>query len=110
MQTQRFAVTAQQVKVSFDLLPRVPGGWKWRISLLLFLFRFFSPKVWTAQSPRPRTHAAGVRKVSDKHSAQMQKTEATVRENSVKSLLLFALHKREREKKSLYHLPFLTAV
>lgn len=66
-------------------------------------------EVSTVQSTQPRTHAAGIRKVSDKHSGQMQKAEATVHENSVKSLLLFVLHKRKKEKKSLHHLPFLTA-
>lgn len=65
-----------------------------------FFHFFFSFKVSTAQSTQPRTHAAGVRKVSDKHSAQMQKAEATVHENSVKSLLLFVLHKRKKKSPS----------
>lgn len=50
LQTRRFAVTAQQVKVSFDLLPQVLGGRKGQFIYLYFnIFLSFSGEVEPAK-------------------------------------------------------------
>lgn len=92
--------------MSFDLLPQVLGGRKWTIYLFIFSYFFkFQQRGRTSQGHmllESEKFQTGARK--------RQKAEATVHENSVKSLHLFVLHKRGRGGKSLNHLPFLTAV
>lgn len=60
------------------------------------------------QSTQSRTNAPGVRKVLDRHSAQMRKQLCMKTVLNLCSCLCFTHTKKKR--KAVYHLLFLTAV